>query len=99
MGLNFAIDELKCTGWSDLDSAGCTFDADGRAYPTVERVRQEFHAAGYEVVVSHADKFGCYQAEWRSVGADDEGSAVGLTEAEAAVFALAKLRRKLVVPV
>lgn len=95
-GLNFALEELKTTGWSDLDSTGCTYDADGRAYPTVARVRQEFSAAGFDLTVRHADAFGVYRAEWTSAGGESEGSAVGLSEDEAAVFALAKLRRSLV---
>ncbi|MFN7020296.1 MAG: hypothetical protein ACK4WH_03075 [Phycisphaerales bacterium] len=96
MGLSFALDELHATGWSSLDSSGCAFDVDGRAYPTSARVRQEFAAAGFELVITHQDKFNCYRAEWREVGSEETLAVVGHSEAEAAVYALSQLRRSLV---
>ncbi len=95
MGLNHALDELRATGWSDLDSAGCAYDTDGRAYPTVSRVRQEFAAAGFELDISRVDQYSCYRASWRDAGGSDAGAVVGYTEAEAAVYALAQVRRTL----
>lgn len=95
MGLSLALDELRATGWSDLDSAGCSYDTDGRAYPTVARVRQEFAAAGFELLISRVDQYSCFRASWRETGGADAGAVVGYTEAEAAVYALAQLRRML----
>ncbi|MBX3403580.1 MAG: hypothetical protein KF699_09250 [Phycisphaeraceae bacterium] len=95
MGLNLALDELRATGWSDLDSAGCAYDTDGRAYPTVARVRQEFAAAGFELEIRRIDQYSCYRASWRDNAGADSGAVVGYNEAEAAVYALAQLRRTL----
>lgn len=94
MGLNLALDELRATGWSDLNSTGCSYDTDGRAYPSVARVRQEFAAAGVEFKVERIDQYSCCRASWRdAAGSADSGAVVGYTEAEAAVYALAQLRR------
>lgn len=96
MGLNLALDELRATGWSDLDSTGCSYDVDGRAYPSVSRVRQEFAAAGVEFKLERIDQYSCVRASWGgTAGGADAGAVVGYTEAEAAVYALAHLRRML----
>lgn len=94
MTLIYAIDELYKTGWSDLNSAGCRHAADGRGYPSVERVRREFAEAGYELVVRHVNLFDCYRAEWR-YAERAVGAVVGQSDEEAAVYALAQLRRQL----
>ncbi len=96
MGLDFAIDELYATNWSPLNSAGCIHHSDGRAYPTVDRVRREFSEAGFVINLRHVQLFDCYRAEWRSSTGDPVGAVVGRTEAEAAVYALSQLRRSLV---
>lgn len=96
MGLEFAVSELYATGWSGLDSSGCLFCSDGRAYPGVERVRQEFADAGFELSSRHMQLFNCYRAEWKDAGGAAAGAVVGRTEAETAVYALAQLRRTLV---
>lgn len=97
MGLSIALDELLTTGWSGLDSAGCSFDTDGRVYPTVSRVLREFARAGYDLSITRVDRFNCYQAEWREAGSRSaSGSVVSNSEQEAAVYALAQLRRSLV---
>lgn len=96
MGLSFALDELHATGWSCLDSSGCAFDVDGRPYPAPARVLQEFASAGFELVITHQDKFNCYRAEWREAGSPETQAVVGHSEAEAAVYALAQFRRSLV---
>lgn len=94
MALSFAIDELIGTGWTGLDSAGCGFDTDGRAYPSALRVRQEFSAAGFEFDVARHEQYNCFRATWREAGeTQDAGAVVGHSEAEAAVYALAQLRR------
>jgi hypothetical protein len=97
MGLEFALDELYATGWSDLDSTGCGHNTDGRGYPKPERVRQEFAAAGFDLTIRRIDEFRCYRAEWRDEETNEvAGGVVGHSEAEAAVYALAQLRRRLV---
>jgi hypothetical protein len=94
MSLSFAIDALHAAGWSALDTSGCGFDDSGRAYPSIARVRNEFSRAGFDLDIRRVDQFNCYQATWREAGAADAaGSVVSLTEIEAAVFALAHLRR------
>lgn len=95
MGLEFALDELYASGWSDLDSAGCSHHVDGRGYPRPERVRQEFASAGFELAVRRIDLFKCYRAEWSNGEPGMSGSVVGHSEAEAAVYALAQFRRQL----
>ncbi|HVU64242.1 MAG TPA: hypothetical protein VHC70_09720 [Phycisphaerales bacterium] len=96
MGIAIALDELLATGWSGLDSTGCSFDNVGRAYPAVQRVQQEFNAAGFELSLNHNDKFKVYGAEWREAGSKDvAGAVVSNSREEAAVYALAQLRRSL----
>jgi hypothetical protein len=93
MGIAIALDELLATGWSGLDSSGCSFDSAGRAYPTVRRVQQEFASAGVELTITHVAAFDCYRAEWREAGgATMAGSTVSRSQEEAAVYALAQLR-------
>lgn len=97
MGLAYALDELLATGWSGLDSTGCAYDLDGRTYPTPARVQQEFAQVGFSLTVQKVDKFNCFRASWREVGhAADAGAVVSHSEPEAAVYALAHLRRSLV---
>ncbi len=92
MGLDIALDELYATGWAPLDTSGCSHHDDGRAFPTVDRVRREFLISGRDLQVHHAAKFDCWRAEW--TGPDGQsGSVVAPTEAEAAVYALARMRR------
>ena len=97
MGLDFAIDELYSTGWAGLDSAGCEFYDDGRAYPTVASVTAHFERAGFDLSVRRVDLFDCFRAEWtdRATG-ESAGSVVGQSAQEAAVYAFAQLRRGVV---
>jgi hypothetical protein len=95
MGLDFAIDELYATGWSSLDTAGCKHHVDGRSYPDIDVVKGAFREAGFEVTLRHVQLFDCYRAEWRDVAGTAAGAVVGRTEAEAAVYALSQLRRKM----
>lgn len=94
MGLDFAIDELYATGWSSLDSAGCAHHADGRAYPTVEKVVQTFASRGLVLSIRHIQLFDCYRAEWRDAAGVALGAVVGQSEAEAAVYAMSQMRRQ-----
>lgn len=93
MGLDFAIEELYGSGWSTLDSTGCSCLPDGRLYPGVERVRQEFDSVGFVLNLRRIDLFDCYRAEWSLPNGQAVGAVVGHTEAEAAVYALAQMRR------
>lgn len=96
MSISIVLDELQATGWSGLDSTGCQFDSAGRAYPGVRRVEREFQAAGLDFHITHVDQFNCFRAEWREPGATEiAGSVVSASEAEAAVHALAQMRRTL----
>jgi hypothetical protein len=99
MGLDFAIDELYATGWTSLDGAGCRHHADGRAYPGLDAVRSQFRDAGFELTLRHVQLFDCYRAEWRDAQGSPAGAVVGRSDAEAAVFALSQLRRRLMTPV
>lgn len=94
MGLDFAIDELYATGWSALDSSGCLRHADGRWYPSAERVTAEFSSAGFALSVRHIQLFDCYRAEWKDVLGGPLGAVVGRSPDEAAVYALSHLRRR-----
>lgn len=93
MGLNFAIDELYATGWSALDSTGCDYAPDGRPFPTVTRCAGEFASAGFDLAIRYVQLFDCYRAEWRDGSGVAAGGVVGATESEAAVYALAQMRR------
>lgn len=97
MGLDFAIDELYATGWSALDTTDCDYLADGRCYPRPARVKREFAEMGYELTLRHVQLFACHRAEWRSPAGDQFGAVVGQGESEAAVYALAQLRRQVLV--
>ena len=94
MGLDFAIDELYATGWTALDSTDCDYLADGRCFPRISRVLKEFAEAGFELSLRHVQLFDCYRAEWRGQDGSAGGAVVGKAEAEAAVYALAQLRRQ-----
>jgi len=94
MGIHFAVDELYATGWNPLDSTGCAHTADGRLVPSVDRVRRECAGLGYTLELSHVQLFDCYRAAWSRAGEPGhEGAVVGSSEHEAAVYALAQLRR------
>src|ERR1044071_4293834 len=94
MGLDFAIDELYATGWTAMDFAGGRHGPDGRLFPEIERVRNEFRRAGYELSLRHVQLFDCYRAEWRDSSGGPAGAIVGHSEAEAAVYALSQMRRR-----
>ena len=101
MNLTYAVDRLLETGWSadqpqDLDRL-----PDGRRFPSVLAVQQEFARAGLELAIKQNLIFNCYRATWGPLGepldhtrAADErhGTVVGTCEREAAVYALAQLR-------
>jgi len=94
MGLDIAIEELYATGWSSLDTTGHEYSPGGRLYPTVERAEQEFASGGRALPIRKVDLFDCYRAEWTDSSGAAAGAVVGQSEAEAAVYALAQLRRQ-----
>jgi len=103
MGLDFAIDALYETGWQaevkDLDrDAGHARHADGRIYPSESLIREFFSEHGYELGVRHIQLFDCYRAEWRKFSGEPVGAVVGQSAAEAAVYAMSQLRRRLEEP-
>jgi hypothetical protein len=87
VNLNYAVDRLYETGWLASDQMECERLKDGRRFPTVAAVRQEFERAGLELSIKQNLMFKCYQAEWGG------GTVVGSCEKEAAVYALAQLRQ------
>ncbi len=95
MGLDFAVDDLYTTGWSALDTSGCERAADGRWFPGLQRVHREFEEAGLTLTLRHVPHFDCYRAEWREASGRAAGAVVGRTEAEAAVYAFARMRRQM----
>lgn len=105
MNLTYAVERLLETDWT----AGSEMDLDrlpdGRRFPSVLAVQQEFARAGLELSIKHNLMFSCYQATWAPVGepldpnsASDErhGTVIGACQREAAVYALAQLRSTLV---
>lgn len=92
MGLDVAIDHLYSTGWSALDTQGCQHHDDGRCFPMLDRVRDEFASLGFDLSMRHVQLFDCYRAEWTTT-AGPVGAVVGQSESEAAVYALAQARR------
>jgi len=95
MGLDFAIDALYQTGWSDDASLTAKKYADGRPYPTSDSIAFAFAAAGYDLSVRHIQLFDCYRAEWRDMQGQAMGAVVGQSAEEAAVYALSQLRRQM----
>lgn len=93
MGLDFAIDELLSTGWSELDTTGCEY-CEGRMFPTVARVAREFEREGFDFAIKHIQPFDCFRAQWCGT-TGESGAVVGKTIEEAAVYALARFRRAL----
>jgi len=94
MGLDYSIDELYATGWLALDTSDCEHAADGRIYPSVDRVKKEFAQTGRTLTIRQVDLFDCYRAEWTDDTGAPVGAVVGQSEAEAAVYALSQFRRR-----
>jgi hypothetical protein len=101
MNLTYAVDRLFEAGWLPDDLIDCERLPDGRRYPSVMAVQQEFARAGLELSIKQNLIFNCYRATWAPVGepldpsraADSlHGTVVGTCQSEAAVYALAQLR-------
>jgi hypothetical protein len=101
MNLTYAVDRLLDVGWSPGDQIDLERLPDGRLYPSILAVQNEFARAGLELSIKQNLIFNCHRATWAPVGepldpghAADErhGTVVGSCEREAAVYALAQLR-------
>jgi len=93
-GLDLALDALYESGWNSIDSTNCDTHSDGRLYPALVRIQQEFMREGYELIVRFIQLFDCYRAEWADVNGSPIGAVVGATEIEAAIYALAQMRQR-----
>jgi hypothetical protein len=101
MNLDYAVDRLYDTGWLPRTTRDVETLADGRRFPSVPAVQQEFANAGLGLSIKHNVAFSCYRATWAPVGEpldpsheldERHGTVVGSCEREAAVYALAQLR-------
>jgi hypothetical protein len=100
MNLEYSVDKLYETGWlpeTDPGPGKTTAELerlpDGRLYPSVVRVQALFAAKGYELAIRYVQLFECYRAAWSERSGAPLGAVVGSDEREAAVFALAQLRK------
>lgn len=93
MNLQYSVDKLYETGWQPTDVTGCERLPDGRLYPSVAQVQAAFAAAGYSLTIRHVQLFDCCRAVWSDSTGTAAGAVVGADEREAAVFALAQLRK------
>jgi hypothetical protein len=101
MNLTYAVDRLLEVGWLPPQGVDLERLPDGRRFPSVLAVQNEFALAGLELSIKQNLMFNCYRATWAPVGepldpshdADERhGTVVGSCEREAAVYALAQLR-------
>jgi hypothetical protein len=101
MNLTYAVERLLETGWTPDQPMDLERLPDGRRFPSVLAVQQEFARAGLELAIKQNLMFNCYRATWGPLGeplddtrAADErhGTVVGTCQREAAVYALAQLR-------
>lgn len=86
MAIEYAAERLYQTGWQPDDSE-IAFAPDGTPLPTVDAVRRAFARSGVTLFLKQNLMFGCYAATW-----GDGATAIGATELEAAVMALAQHR-------
>lgn len=86
MSIEFAAERLYQTGWAPDDNE-IEFASDGTPLPSVNAVRRAFARAGLTLRLKHTLMFGCYTATW-----SEDATAIGASELEAAVMALAQLR-------
>lgn len=101
MNLDFSVDKLYETGWQPEPGAtaktpGMERLPDGRLYPSVLKIQELFAAQGYELAIRYVQLFDCYRAVWTDGTGAAAGAVVGADEREAAVYALAQLRKTIV---
>lgn len=101
MNLTYAVERLLDTGWMPTEEMDLERLSDGRSFPSVLAIQQEFAMAGLELSIKQNLMFGCYRATWAPVGEplnpsartdDRHGTVIGDCPREAAVYALAQLR-------
>ena len=101
MNLDYALERLVQTGWKPGTDSDVETLPDGRRFPGVLAVQNEFARAGLELSIKHNLVFNCYRASWAPVGEpidpaheqdETHGTVIGACEREAAVYALAQLR-------
>ena len=99
MNLEYSVDKLYETGWlpGPLSATGVSTGmerlSDGRWYPSVMKIQELFAGAGYELAIRYVQLFDCYRAVWTDRTGAAAGAVVGSDEREAAVYALAQLRK------
>jgi hypothetical protein len=101
MNLEYAVERLLDTGWTASPEFEVERLPDGRSFPSVRSVREEFARAGLELSIRQNLIFGCYRAAWAPAGEtvdpsihtdERHGTVIASCEREAAVYALAQLR-------
>jgi hypothetical protein len=97
MNLEYSVDKLYETGWQAeaRETGSLERLPDGRAYPSVQKTRELFAAAGFELTIRYVQLFDCYRAVWTDRTGAALGAVVGSDEREAAVYALAQLRHSM----
>jgi hypothetical protein len=101
MNLEFSVDKLYESGWqAEMGSdnslpAGLERLPDGRLYPSVLKIQQIFASHGCELAIRYVQLFECFRASWTDRSGSPAGAVVGSDEREAAVYALAQLRKNL----
>jgi hypothetical protein len=100
MNLHYAVDRLYEVGWLPEYDQPLEHLDDGRRYPSVQSIKDEFARAGLSLSIKQNLMFKCSRATWApdheqidpSHPADGtHGTVVGACEREAAVFAFAQL--------
>lgn len=100
MNLVFSVDKLYETGWQPNPAPGAISSGaglerlpDGRFYPSLLKVQEIFAQSGYELAIRYVQLFDCYRAVWTDRTGTAAGAVVASDEREAAVYALAQLRK------
>jgi len=101
MNLHYAVDRLYEMGWLPVYDQDLERLDDGRRFPSVRSVKDEFARFGLMLSIKHNLMFKCCRATWAPQGEaidpshaldDQHGTVVGACEREAAVYALSQLR-------
>src|SRR4051812_24364950 len=102
MNLEFAVDKLYETGWLPNSAAhaaspqtGLERLGDGRLFPSLLKIQEIFAQSGFELAIRYVQLFDCYRAVWTDASGAAAGAVVGSDEREAAVYALAQLRKSM----
>ncbi len=100
MNLEISVDKLYETGWQPepghmaaIPSTGLERLPDGRLYPSLKKIQEIFLDKGFQLAIRYVQLFDCYRAVWTESSGAAAGAVVGADEREAAVYALAQLRK------